>query len=58
MSSAMPSPPIWCKSIQAQLNRLKAGIVVIKNVNMSRTWQVPDPVQSAFNDAVKATCRP
>ena len=41
------------KSIQAQLDRLKAGIV-IANVNMQNV-QVPDPVQSAFNDAVKAT---
>jgi membrane protease subunit HflK len=41
------------KSIQAQLDRLKAGIV-IANVNMQNV-QVPDSVQSAFNDAVKAT---
>ena len=41
------------KSIQAQLDRLKAGIVVA-NVNMQNV-QVPDSVQSAFNDAVKAT---
>ncbi|MCY7317009.1 MAG: FtsH protease activity modulator HflK [Rubrivivax sp.] len=41
------------KSIQAQLDRLKAGIVV-GNVNM-QSVQVPDSVQSAFNDAVKAT---
>ncbi|MBU6259767.1 MAG: FtsH protease activity modulator HflK [Burkholderiales bacterium] len=40
------------KSIQAQLDRLKAGIV-ISNVNMQNV-QVPDAVQSAFNDAVKA----
>ena len=40
-------------SIQAQLNRLKAGIVVA-NVNMQNV-AVPDQVQSAFNDAVKAT---
>ncbi len=40
-------------SIQAQLNRLKAGIVV-SNVNMQNV-AVPDQVQSAFNDAVKAT---
>lgn len=39
-------------SIQAQLDRLKAGIV-IANVNMQNV-QVPDSVQSAFNDAVKA----
>jgi membrane protease subunit HflK len=41
------------KSIQVQLDRLKAGIVVA-NVNMQNV-QVPDSVQSAFNDAVKAT---
>jgi membrane protease subunit HflK len=40
------------KSIQVQLDRLKAGIVVA-NVNMQNV-QVPDSVQSAFNDAVKA----
>ncbi len=39
-------------SIQAQLDRLKAGIV-ISNVNVQNV-QVPDSVQSAFNDAVKA----
>jgi membrane protease subunit HflK len=41
------------KSIQAQLDRLKAGIVV-SNVNVQNV-QVPDQVQAAFNDAVKAT---
>lgn len=41
------------KNIQAQLDRLKAGIVVA-NVNMQNV-QVPDSVQAAFNDAVKAT---
>ncbi len=41
------------KNIQAQLDRLKAGIV-IANVNMQNV-QVPDSVQAAFNDAVKAT---
>jgi len=41
------------KSIQGQLNRLKAGIV-ISNVNVQNV-QVPDQVQAAFNDAVKAT---
>ncbi len=41
------------KSIQVQLDRLKAGIV-IANVNLQNV-QVPDSVQSAFNDAVKAT---
>ena len=40
------------KSIQAQLDRLKAGIV-IANVNMGSV-QVPEQVQAAFNDAVKA----
>ena len=41
------------KSVQAQLDRLKSGIV-IANVNMQNV-QVPDSVQSAFNDAVKAS---
>lgn len=40
------------KSIQAQLDRLKAGITVA-NVNVQNV-QVPDSVQAAFNDAVKA----
>jgi membrane protease subunit HflK len=40
------------KSVQAQLDRLKAGIVVA-NVNVQNV-QVPDSVQAAFNDAVKA----
>jgi membrane protease subunit HflK len=40
------------KSIQAQLDRLKAGII-IGNVNM-QSVQVPEAVQAAFNDAVKA----
>jgi modulator of FtsH protease HflK len=40
------------KSIQAQLDRLKAGIVV-SNVNVQNVF-VPDPVQAAFNDALKA----
>ncbi len=40
------------KSVQAQLDRLKAGIV-IANVNVQNV-QVPDAVVSAFNDAVKA----
>ena len=40
------------KSIQAQLDRLKAGIVV-SNVNLQNV-QVPEAVQAAFNDAVKA----
>ncbi len=41
------------RSIQAQLDRLKAGITVA-NVNM-QSVQVPEQVQAAFNDAVKAT---
>ena len=41
------------KSIQAQLDRLNAGII-IANVNVQNV-QVPDQVQAAFNDAVKAT---
>ncbi|MBL8333859.1 MAG: FtsH protease activity modulator HflK [Rubrivivax sp.] len=40
------------KSVQLQLDRLKAGIV-IANVNVQNV-QVPDSVQAAFNDAVKA----
>ncbi|MFZ2988712.1 FtsH protease activity modulator HflK [Ideonella sp.] len=40
------------KSIQAQLDRLKAG-VLIKNVNLQNV-QVPEQVQAAFDDAVKA----
>jgi modulator of FtsH protease HflK len=41
------------KSIQVQLDRLKAGIV-ITNVNVQNV-QVPEQVQAAFNDAVKAS---
>jgi len=41
------------RSIQSQLDRLKAGITVA-NVNM-QSVQVPEQVQAAFNDAVKAT---
>jgi membrane protease subunit HflK len=41
------------KSIQVQLDRLNAGIVVA-NVNVQNV-QVPEQVQAAFNDAVKAT---
>jgi modulator of FtsH protease HflK len=41
------------KSVQAQLDRLKAGII-ISNVNVQNVF-VPDPVQAAFNDAVKAS---
>ncbi len=40
------------KSLQAQLDRLNAGIVVA-NVNVQNV-QVPEQVQAAFNDAVKA----
>jgi len=40
------------KSIQAQLDRLKAGIIV-SNVNVQNVF-VPDSVQAAFNDALKA----
>jgi membrane protease subunit HflK len=40
------------KSIQAQLDRLRAGILV-DNVNVQNV-QVPQEVQAAFNDAFKA----
>jgi len=40
-------------SIQVQLDRLNAGIV-IANVNVQNV-QVPEQVQAAFNDAVKAS---
>jgi len=40
------------KSVQAQLDRLKAGIIVA-NVSVQNV-QVPEQVQAAFNDAVKA----
>jgi membrane protease subunit HflK len=40
------------KSIQLQLDRLNAGIIVV-NVNVGNV-QVPEQVQAAFNDAVKA----
>jgi membrane protease subunit HflK len=40
------------KSIQSQLDRLKAGILIV-NVNVQNV-QVPEQVQAAFNDAVKA----
>jgi membrane protease subunit HflK len=40
------------KSIQTQLDRLRAGILV-QNVNVQNV-QVPEQVQAAFNDAVKA----
>ncbi len=41
------------KLIQSQLDRLNAGIT-IGNVNLQNV-QVPDQVQAAFNDAVKAS---
>ncbi|MBZ8140564.1 FtsH protease activity modulator HflK [Rubrivivax gelatinosus] len=40
------------KSVQNQLDRLRAGIIVA-NVNVQNVL-VPDAVQAAFNDAVKA----
>ncbi len=40
------------KSIQVQLDRLNAGVLV-DNVNVQNV-QVPEQVQAAFNDAVKA----
>jgi membrane protease subunit HflK len=40
------------KSLQAQLDRLNAGII-LANVNV-QSVQVPEQVQAAFNDAVKA----
>lgn len=40
------------KSVQAQLDRLKAGILVV-NVNVQNV-QAPEQVQSAFDDAFKA----
>jgi membrane protease subunit HflK len=40
------------KSVQAQLDRYNAGILVV-NVNVQNV-QVPEQVQAAFNDAVKA----
>ncbi len=40
------------KSVQQQLDRLKAGILIV-NVNVGSV-QVPEQVQAAFNDAVKA----
>jgi len=41
------------KSIQAQLDRYNAGILIV-NANVQNV-QVPEQVQAAFNDAVKAT---
>ena len=41
------------KSIQAQIDRLNSGII-ITNVNVQNV-QVPEQVQAAFNDAVKAS---
>jgi membrane protease subunit HflK len=40
------------KSVQAQLDRLSSGILVV-NVNVQNV-QVPEQVQAAFNDAFKA----
>jgi modulator of FtsH protease HflK len=40
------------KSVQAQLDRLKAGVIVA-NVNV-QSVQVPEQVQAAFDDAFKA----
>lgn len=40
------------KSIQTQIDRLNAGILIV-NVNVQHV-QVPEQVQAAFNDAVKA----
>ena len=40
------------KSIQGQLDRLKAGVLIV-TVNVQNV-QVPEQVQAAFNDAVKA----
>jgi membrane protease subunit HflK len=40
------------KSVQVQLDRLKAGILIV-NVNV-QSVQVPEQVQAAFNDAFKA----
>jgi membrane protease subunit HflK len=40
------------KSVQTQLDRLNSG-VIIANINVQNV-QVPDQVQAAFNDAVKA----
>lgn len=41
------------KSVQAQLDKLNAG-VIISNVNVQNV-QVPEQVQAAFNDAVRAS---
>ncbi|MFM8900510.1 MAG: FtsH protease activity modulator HflK [Burkholderiales bacterium] len=41
------------KSVQTQLDRLKAGIVIV-NVNVQNV-QAPEQVQAAFDDAFKAT---
>lgn len=40
------------KSVQAQLNKIKAGVTVV-NINV-RSVQPPEQVQAAFDDAVKA----
>jgi HflK protein len=52
-TSARRWPPTCEASFQAQLDRLKAGIVVA-NVNV-QACRCPTQVQAAFNDAVKAT---
>jgi len=41
------------KNVQAQLDRLNAGIIIV-GVNVQNV-QVPEQVQAAFNDAVKAS---
>ena len=40
------------KSVQAQLNKIKAGVTIV-NINV-RNVQAPEQVQAAFDDAVKA----
>ena len=40
------------KSVQAQLNKIKAGVTVV-NINV-RSVQAPEQVQASFDDAVKA----
>ena len=40
------------KSVQAQVNKIKAGVTVV-NVNV-RSVQAPEQVQASFDDAVKA----
>jgi membrane protease subunit HflK len=41
------------KNVQAQLDRLNAGVIIV-GVNVQNV-QVPEQVQAAFNDAVKAS---